>query len=525
MSDYFDHVERSLREAVRERRHAPWLARVLSHRSRPALVAVVALLGGGTALAATGVLQTGAPVSSEVRATPNAGEGTVIASSVRLLPLRVPDPGGGPPWGLRAARTSRGLLCVEVGRVVGGRIGVLGRDGAFHDDGAFHPFGETYLPGVGCGTEDARGDAFTNVQLHGIPASGQLDNRRYTSGGCYGGSASAAACPPSQLRDVYFGMLGPDATGVTALDGHGHTSVSATSSPSGAYLVVVPHREPRCQPGAVFCVHNSGDHYYTSSPTLPVNEAVTAIAYRDAPPCRLPDPAEQLEQERADALRVRETLRGENRDIYTKLYRSGRLQPGAIATLSPRQIAELQDVRGPLREPSCPDVGFVAPSGSQARLTAAELASPVTARLQRARHYCERGQGESVVPCEHHVPRGYKRMAMPGPPEALLTVDFTAREPVTNFDSHYEIETTTPVDPRHPGFQEGCGGTFGPTQRNLRAGQLVRHTSFMNAHCHGRTVVTVAYVTVNGPSGAQPVPGLPGQSSPIPVGKTAVTLP
>ena len=76
MNDYFDHVERSLREAVRERRHLPWYGRMLSHRSRPALVVVIALLGGGTALAATGVLQTGAPVSSEVKATPYAYEGT-----------------------------------------------------------------------------------------------------------------------------------------------------------------------------------------------------------------------------------------------------------------------------------------------------------------------------------------------------------------------------------------------------------------------------------------------------------------
>ncbi len=123
------------------------------------------------------------------------------------------------------------------------------------------------------------------------------------------------------------------------------------------------------------------------------------------------------------------------------------------------------------------------------------------------------------------MPQGYKPLAMEGPPELLLTVNFTARQAVTDFDSHYEIETTIPVDPRHPGFQEGCGGTFGPTQTNLRAGQHVHYVTFMNAHCHGRTEVTVGYVTVNGPSGAEPVPGLAGQSAPIPVGRTTVTLP
>ena len=525
MNDYFDHVERSLREAVRGRRHLPWYGRMLSHRSRPALVVVIALLGGGTALAATGVLQTGAPVSSEVKATPYADEGTVIASSVRVLPLRVADPAGGPPWGLRVARTSRGLLCVELGRVVGGRIGVLGRDGAFHDDGAFHPFAESYLPGVGCGTEDGRGDAFTNVQMHGIPAGGPLDNRRYTSGGCYTGSASGATCPPSQLRDVYFGMLGPEATDVTAVDAAGGTTVAPTAAPSGAYLVVLPHREPPCRPEAEFCTRSRGDHFYTFSPTLPINEAVTAVSYRNAPTCRLPDPAEQLQQARGKQARVRETLRSEHPDIYAKLYRAGRLRQHAVATLSPHQIAELQAVRGPIREPSCPDVGFVAPSGPRTQLTASSLASPVSAHLQRARRYCERNEGESLVPCDRTVPRGYKPLAMKGPPELLLTVNFTAREAVTNFDSHYEIETRIPVDPRHPAFQEGCGGTFGPTQTNLRAGQRVHFVTFMNANCHGRTEVTVSYVRVNGPSGAEPVPGLPGQSAPIPVGKTTLTLP
>ena len=67
-------------------------------------------------------------------------------------------------------------------------------------------------------------------------------------------------------------------------------------------------------------------------------------------------------------------------------------------------------------------------------------------------------------------------MRIGGPSERLLIVDFTARQAVNNFDSHYEIETSIPQDPRHPGFQEACGGTFGPTQRNLRAGQHVRFT-------------------------------------------------
>lgn len=96
MNDYFDHVERSLRDAVRERRNMPWFGRLRSRRARPALVAIAILVGGGTALAATGALRTGNSVSAEVAAVPSEREGIVITSSVHVLALRVPDPAGGP---------------------------------------------------------------------------------------------------------------------------------------------------------------------------------------------------------------------------------------------------------------------------------------------------------------------------------------------------------------------------------------------------------------------------------------------
>ena len=478
MNDYFDHVESSLREATRERRNLPWYGRLLSRRARPAVVAVAILVGGGSALAATGALRTGSSLSSEVAPVPSEREGTVIESSVHVLPVRVPDPAGGPPWGLRVAKTSRGLLCVEPGRVVGGRVGVLGADGAFGDDGEFHPLAAGYLSGLGCGTEDARGDAFVNVQVHGMPASALLGDRRYASGGCYTGSRSSSACPAGALREVYFGLLGPDATNITRRTPSGATIESRTVAPYGAYLVVLPSGGERHCQGRVFaCFDGRGS---TSSPTLLPNEAITGVDYRNAPPCRLPVPQE-----------IRE---GRKRELHA-----------------------------PEGEVSCPALGYVPLGRPATKPTAAELASRVTAHLERARRYCELQQ--SLVPCDHTVPRGYKPLTMNGPPETLLVVEFKAREPVKNFDSHYEIETTSPFDPRHPGFQEGCGGTFGPTQSNLRAGQHVRFTQFLNERCHGRIRVTVGYVTVDGPSGATPVPGLPGQSPAVPVGETSLTIP
>lgn len=472
MSDYFDHVERSLREAVRRRRHLPWYARVTRARSRAGVVALVGLVGAGSALAASGVLRTGSPVVAEVAPNPSVGEGSVLPASVRTLALSVPDPRGGPPWGLRVLATSRGLLCVEPGRLVGGRVGAIGRDGAFRDDGAFHPFSTGYLIGVGCGTRDGRGDAFMNVEMHGIPASALEGDRRYTAGGCYSASPAPAACPPADRRDIYFGMLGPDATSIVHRLPGGGTHMSSTAGSFGAYLVVLPHAELRCSEQQDVCSAGNG---YSFSPELEPNDAISAVNYRGSPACRLPKPGEL------------ERLPGE-------------------------------------RRPHCSAVGYVPPRSSNVPLTARELASPVTVTAVRAHRYCERG--ELTIACEGAVPAGFTRAdTLHAPPQTLLVVRFVARHAVTDFDSHYEIETSPPSDPRRPGFQEACGGTFGPTQSNMQAGTRVQYTTFIPSACRGVIHLTVAYVVVDGPSGAAPVPGLPGQSSGVRVGQADLTLP
>ena len=88
------------------RRRARWPAALLA--------AMVALAGAGGALAASGV---GLPwISGDPPL-----QGT-IPSSIEVLPLRVADPAGGPPWALRAYRTDRGAACLEVGRISGRRF-------------------------------------------------------------------------------------------------------------------------------------------------------------------------------------------------------------------------------------------------------------------------------------------------------------------------------------------------------------------------------------------------------------------
>jgi hypothetical protein len=527
MSDYFDQVERGLREAVARRAHMPWYDRLRPRPSRPLAVAVACLIATGSALAATGAFRTGEPIGPEVPGTPAANEGVPIPASVSLLSLRVPDPAGGPPWGLRELRTTRGLMCLQVGRIVGGRIGVLGRYGAFGDDGAFHPFSRTFMEGPGCGTEDARGDAFVNEQLHGIPASALFGDALHTHGGCYAPTRALAGCPAGARRDVYFGLLGPDAESVTHVTPDGGSAVTPTAGSDGAYLIVLPHNTTRCRPRAVFCF--GGDTGYTGGPQLTAFEVVRAVSYRGAPTCVLPTPTELAATEAASEARFEAALRARSPATYRKLSRKGVYPFGSIALLTPAEQRTFEALRRPYegaeRNPSCPTVGYV-PLKPALHITHAQVASAVSAHVAAARYYCERLGGGETIGCGPRTPAGYRRIDMSnGPPQQMLVIEFTARVAVTNFDSHFEINTTNPISydaSRCPG---SGGGGFGPTNTNLRAGQRVRYVEFFNPRCPGVSHVTVGLVTVNGPSGSMPVPGLPGQSAEIPVGRTSIKLP
>jgi hypothetical protein len=537
MSDYFDRVEQGMREAVRRGAHEPWYVRLRPRLSRPVVVAVACLVVTGSALAASGVLQTGTPVSPEVAPLATVDDGAPIPSSVRLLALRVSDPDGGPPWGLRTIKTTRGLECVQVGRIVDGRIGVLGSDGAFHDDGRFHPLSIDYLDAgsSNCATEDANGNAFLNEEAFGVPVDGLISGEREVSGGCYQPRPSTRQCPPGDRRNIYYGLLGPDATSITYLAADGKEHRMATVGPDGAYLVVLPHIAGRCLRGSAGCsdLHSpsvisrdsSGE---TGGPTLNAFGVVRAVNYRGRSSCHLPDGAEVEASERTDETAFRARLRERYPMVYRKLHDAEQRQTGAH--LSPHERSELESLQqrrtAHSPESPCPAVGYV-PLAPARHITRAQVASAVSAHVEAARHYCEPVGGGDAVGCDTRPRPGYRRIDMRyGPPQQLLIVEFTARVAVTNYDSHFEINTTDPVNrakTRCP--VSGGGGTFGPTDTNLRAGQRVRHAEFFNPECPGRSRITVGLVTVNGPSGATPVPGLPGQSAEIPVGHTSIMLP
>jgi hypothetical protein len=128
-----------------------------ARRRRVLCLAVLgALLVAATAMAASGLL-TGEPVRNPAGVTFKADEGLgkPLPDQNDLLDLRVPDPAGGPPWGMRTVRTTRGLGCVQVGRVVDDKLGVLGRNGAFGDDGRFHELPADVLTGPTASSQTA----------------------------------------------------------------------------------------------------------------------------------------------------------------------------------------------------------------------------------------------------------------------------------------------------------------------------------------------------------------------------------
>ncbi|HEX4108792.1 MAG TPA: hypothetical protein VHX88_11695 [Solirubrobacteraceae bacterium] len=240
MNTILPQLERDLCQAAERRaagRHAPAATRKARppRRARTPLLAAAALLATtAAALAATGVIPTGSPVRPSGPVSATTGEGLPAPGSSRLLPLRVADPDGGLPWGMRLVRTTRGELCLQVGRVQDGQIGELGIDGAFGDDGRFHPLPRDVLPA----------DAAAGVSLN---ATCQLAGTAFTAN-AVGVDRSAAVSernptgPLGDLRNLSYGLLGPNAVRILYAGG-----ASAPLAGTGAYLLVTPAITSRTQ--------------------------------------------------------------------------------------------------------------------------------------------------------------------------------------------------------------------------------------------------------------------------------------
>lgn len=231
------------------------------------IVPALAILGTGAALAAS-ILLTGAPAGPEVPPVPTAGYGA--ATTTKLLSLHVPDPAGGLPWGLRTVRTTRADVCLQVGRLADGTIGALGEDGSFRNDHRFHPFSDNYQDQESCVPLDARGHAFTNSIISGLPTSAMA------GGGCLADMSRRRPipCPPPDTRDIYLGLLGPRAASITYASAAGQAVTVPTVGPDGAYLIVT-----RARPG-----EQQGDA--SGFVGLLKTGPIQAVTYQDGHTCR-----------------------------------------------------------------------------------------------------------------------------------------------------------------------------------------------------------------------------------------------
>ena len=203
---------------------------------------------------------------------PSVGEGIPAPGASRLLSLRVTDPDGGLPWGMRVVRTTRGEVCEQIGRVESGQLGELDIDGVFHGDGRFHPLPADVLPETsrvgmrGVANNDATDTV--SCQLAGQTLVGKHIGVDRSAGAADG---QERARPRSELRDIYFGVLGAPAVSVTYRAGKSDLTVPVLR-PVGAYLIVrraASGKQARTSGGSL---GSEGD--------LPPSPPLTTIAYQ-----------------------------------------------------------------------------------------------------------------------------------------------------------------------------------------------------------------------------------------------------
>lgn len=249
-------------------------------------IATVALMGagGGALLFAPG---RPLPPAYELSPMSTVGLGRPLAPSLALLAPRIADPAGGPPWGMRVIRTTRGLACIQAGRVVDGRLGGIGVGYAFKGDGRFHPFAPAdAVSEDSCATVAANGFAFQPgapavVTADGLPLAGE-NLWPYERVHCDlpGQQDWGVRCPQADLREIAVGMLGPDATSVR-VSAPGRQFAVKPSGPDGAYLIVLPApANSNTSSGLGAYVHRRSVH----APSL----ATLTVTFKDGSSCQIP---------------------------------------------------------------------------------------------------------------------------------------------------------------------------------------------------------------------------------------------
>lgn len=248
MSDFHSDCKRQLltaADALFGVPHASPTRKVRGRRRLPVLtvIAISALLLAAAAFAADRIIGVGAPVrpsNGSTGSSRSTGIGLPVVGSrgthrsASLLPISVPDPAGGLPWGMRIVTTTRGALCVQVGRLLDGHLGVLGGGGLFKDDGLFHELPLGALEQSMC----SRPNVVALYRGSGASVAGALSGEALSCslpGSPRTAPPGAPSCATSDEQILAFGLLGSHAVSVSYKIANRLRTV-ATSGSHGAYL-------------------------------------------------------------------------------------------------------------------------------------------------------------------------------------------------------------------------------------------------------------------------------------------------
>jgi hypothetical protein len=512
MNSYFDQVQGQIGNAVNRGRHLPWYMRLrYAGRARVLVVVLAALVVATPAVgAATNWFGFGKPLYFQ-KSSPTLGAGRALAPTSQLLSLRVADPQGGPPWGLRLVHTTRRDVCVQFGRVEDGQLGSLGIDSAWNDDDKFHPFPNTFSGGWGqeCGTTDQAGNAFLNIEWGGTASSANPDVSDHgpEAAGCQtteyepSGTTSLArhriiptgpgTCPPGTSRMVFLGLLGPDATSIIYQAPNGSLQIERTSGSDGAYLLVLPLTQKTCDlyaQGPTSARGSCGNGVEsTSDSASPISPgAVRAIHYRDGHTCSLVPPKRLLAGYRRAVSGVFPEGASRPRGYVVSPELQAKLKR-AMARFAASQHLSATQLRDKIAA-ICPAVGYVAPK--EKHLTRADVASPITV-------------GPTTT----------------GGLDAGAVISFTARQPVTSSNSWYEFAVTGPARCEADG-----NGPIG--SGNVHTGQRLTERIGVVGMCKGTIRGVVGYMQNSGPTNEETAGsgGTPGQDGSIIVGHFTFTM-
>jgi hypothetical protein len=269
VSGFLDALERQLSDAVeqhaRRRSRAPRRRWIAAAALVTALVAILALIAGGV-FGARGATHSASQTArravsrSTGRLAAAAASGVPARGHSRLTALRVPDPAGGAPWGLRIVHTATNLVCLQVGRLEHGRLQALPESDGFVRQSVSPTLRLLPPPAVPPG-------AINNgvVESQVVPASprgahpASRDDCRvpgvslsnYTAEVARRAAVSQAPGGAVPRRAVAFGLLGPDALSVRYRL-RGRTRTQPVEARSGAYLIVAPAPAPAVVTGVAY---------------------------------------------------------------------------------------------------------------------------------------------------------------------------------------------------------------------------------------------------------------------------------